>query len=187
MLEKVKIVMKGKVGIVLIGILLLAGYHFLITPSGMKKIGVVQMDKLVYEYQGMKDATEMFSGKITGWSSKSDSIKKKLEDYLYDIKMDSINGDKEKMKIDQQKFMLLRQNYMEYQQTLEQNSQQEDQKMTVGVINQLKEHMNDFAKENGYDLLITNRQMESVGFVEEKYDVTSDLLKFANEHYNGDK
>lgn len=160
-------------------------YHFTFNNNSLRKVGVVDLDKLVYDYKGMKDATKLFSGKMENWSSTSDSIKQVLNQYMNDIKMDSINNDKEKLKKDKAKFLLLRDNYLRYQQNIQQHSQQEDQNMTVGVINQIREHIKNYAKEEGYDMILTNRQIENVGYVKEAAEITEEVLDFANAKYNG--
>lgn len=164
---------------------------WVINPSSLsgdiKKIGIVEMDKLVYEFKGMKEATKIFTSKIDNWTNQSDSLKGKLKDLIYQIKLDSINQDKDKMSRDKQQFLLLQQSYYEYQQNIQQKSQSEDQQMTVGVVNQIKEYMKEYAEKYNYDLILTNTQMQNVGYVIESNDITADLLKFSNERYEGAK
>ncbi|MCE3297054.1 MAG: outer membrane protein (OmpH-like) [Crocinitomicaceae bacterium] len=154
--------------------------------GNMRKIGIVQMEKVVYDFKGMKEATKDFTGKMDSWSAETDSLKKKLEFFLYEIKLDSINGDKAKLEKDKQKFLLLRSSYIELQQKLTQQSQQEDQQMTIGVVNQLKQYMKEYAEENGYDLIISNTQMENVGYVGKSFDITDEVLSYANKKYEGE-
>lgn len=168
---------------IVISFLLIIIFSLSYFDSTKIKIGVVEMEELVYEYKGMKDATKSFSGKVAMWNKETDSLKKKLEFYLYEIKMDSINGDKAKMQKDQQKFLLLRSSFMQLQEKLSNQSKTEDQEMTVGVINQIRQHIKDYSIENGYDLIITNNQMQSVGFSKENLDITKDLLNYCNAKY----
>ncbi len=191
MINKIKKVISGqqfygKIALILSSILLISYLINSLYSKELKKVGIVQMEKLVYEYKGMKEATEDFTGKMNTWTAETDSLKKKLEFYLYEIKMDSINGDKDKLNKDKQKFLLLRGSYIQLQQKLTERSQNEDQQMTVGVVNQLKQFMKDYSEENGYDLIISNTQMENVGYVSEKFDITNEVLKYANLKYEGE-
>lgn len=176
----------GKLAFAISTVLLIFYVSNQFRSNEMHKIGIVQMEKLVYEYKGMKEATKDFTGKMNAWTAETDSLKKKLEFYLYEIKMDSINGDQGKLEKDKQKFLLLRNSYIELQQKLNERSQQEDQQMTVGVVNQIKQYMKDYAEKNGYDLIISNTQMENVGYVKNTYDLTEELLKYANEKFEGE-
>lgn len=150
------------------------------------KIGVIEMEKLVYEFQGMKDATVDYQKKMTNWNNQSDSLEQKLNSLYQEMQMDSINGDREKLKKDQLKFYYLQKSYYEYTQKINEKAKQDDQDMTIGILNQLKGFMADFAQENGYDLIISNTQMQNVGYVVKQNDVTEEMLEFANKKYSGE-
>ena len=164
--------------------IIIVGYSQFIIPS--KKIGIVHMEELVYSYQGMKDATEKYNIKMTAWSEKIDSLENTLKSLYNDIKLDSINGDKNKLIKDQQQFYFLQKSYYEYKQNITQKAQQNDEEMTTGVINQLKEHMKTYAQKEGYDLIISNTQLQNVGYVTEQMDVTKQVLDYANNKYEGE-
>jgi outer membrane protein len=154
--------------------------------GNISKIGVVDMDKLVYEFRGMKEATNNYTNKMTDWTKESDSIENQLRKYVQDIKMDSLNGDKKKLNLDKQRFILLRKTYFEFQQKIQEKSQQEDQKMTSGVINQIKSYMEEYAVKNGFELILTNTQMQSVGYVRSVHDITHDVLIYSNDRFEGE-
>ena len=154
--------------------------------SSSKKIGVIQMEELVYEFDGMKEATEEYTNLLNQWEQESDTLKSQLDQLLYTIKLDSINGDQEKIVADQQKFMLLRQKYIQLQQTIEGKAQQEDQKMTATVMGQLNEYVQKYGKENAFDIIITNTQMQNVGYVKASSDITKEVLEYVNKKYNGE-
>lgn len=149
------------------------------------KIGVVQMDKLVYEFKGMKEATMKYSNKMKQWGSQSDSLERKLEELLNQIKLDSINKDKNKLKQDIQRFVLYKRTFSDYVQNSEIKAQEEDKEMTLGVVNQLNEYIKSYASEKGYDIILTNSQQQSIGYTIEKVDITVLMLDYANKKYEG--
>ena len=176
----------GKVALVFTVFLFINVIYTSFFKSGnIKKIGVVEMDKLVFEFKGMKDATQDFTLNVKEWSAEQEGMETKLNHYLDEMKMDSLNNDTKKLKIDQQKFLILRKNYMEFDKTIKEKSQSKDQEMTVGVINQLKSYMKEFAEENGYDIILTNTQMQSIGYVKSVNDITQDVLAYSNAKYEG--
>jgi len=176
----------GVVGLILALILSVLYVVDKLDNSGSQKFGVVQMDELVYEYQGMTDATKEYTNKMDEWSAQSDSIKSLLQNMLMEIKMDSITNDQTKLLVDQQRFMLMQQQYYQFQQNIQQKSTEEDQQMTIGVVNQLKEHIKLYAEENGYDLIIANTQLQNVGYVNDVTDLTQQVLDYANSKYEGE-
>jgi Skp family chaperone for outer membrane proteins len=143
------------------------------TGSSAKKIGVVQMEKLVYDYKGMKDATEKYTRKMNSWNA---------------IRIDSINKDQQKLNKDIQLFLVFKQSYMENAQNMQANAEKEDKNMTLGVVNQVNEYIKSYAKDKGYDLILCNTdQYQNVGFSKEQLDITKDLLEYANRKYAGEK
>lgn len=177
----------GKISVVISTVCLIFVAYLLFLKSGnIAKIGVVDMDKLVYDFRGMKEATAFYTGKVEDWKHESDSLENELNQLVKEIKLDSLNGNMKKAAVDRQKFMLLRKNYYDFQQKIQEKSQSEDQQMTIGVINQLKAYMKDYATANGFELILTNTQMQSVGYVRSVHDITEDVLKYANEKYEGE-
>lgn len=152
-----------------------------------KKIAVVQLNDLVYGFQGMKDATKKYTDKVNKWNAQADSLEMMLKGLFSEIKLDSINNDRNKLLKDQQIFIYKRQTYFEYKQKIEQAAQEEDKNMTTGVMNQVSEYIKTFAINEGYDLIISNTQAQNVGYVNETMDVTKQLLEYANKKYEGDK
>ena len=99
-------------------------------------------------------------------------------------KLDSINGEREKLIKDQQRFYLLQRSYYEFKQNIDQKFKEDDQKMTVGVINQLKEHIKTYAEKENYNIIISNTQLQNVGYADEAVDVTTELLDYAQDMEN---
>lgn len=170
--------------ILVVGIL----FFLLVDKSVNKnyKVGIIQMEELVYDYQGMKDATEQYNQKMDAWSNQTDSLETQLKNLYNEIRLDSVNGDRTKLIQDQQRFYLLKQSYYEFKQNIDQKAQEKDEKMTVGVINQLKEHIKSYAQKEGYNIIISNTQLQNVGYADEAIDVTEALLQYANIQYQGE-
>ncbi len=180
--------MKYTGNIALVLVMVVSGFMLYQYVDGRnKKMGVVQFQDLVYEYQGMKDATKKYTEKMDKWSGQADTLESNLKKMIEEIKIDSINHDRKKIQKDYQLFVLKRQSFFEYKKKLDQLAADEDKKMTVGVINQINEHIKAFAIKNGFDIIISNTQEQNVGYVNEAIDVTNKVLEFANESYNGNK
>jgi len=150
-----------------------------------EKIGVVQMDKLVYDFKGMKEATEKYSSKLRSWSAESDSLENNLKALLQQIRFDSISMDRERLERDIRTFRLFKRSYAEHIQNSEEKVLKEDKEMTLGVVNQLNEYIKAYAMKEGFAVIFINTQQQSVGYVKEKTDVTLKILAYANNKYDG--
>lgn len=157
------------------------------TGSSNCKTGIVQMDKLVYEFKGMKEATENYAGKMNKWNAQSDSLESRLKFLYGQIRLDSLNKDQAKLDKDIKVFMIFKQSYAEYMHSVQENAGKEDKQMTIGVINQVNEYIKEYAGEKGYDLILCNSQQQSVGYAKEHIDITQKVLEFANNKYEGKK
>ena len=158
-----------------------------IKTSAYPKVGIVQMEEYVYQFEGMKDASKDYLGKVNNWNAQADSMKSRLKDVYREIQMDSLNKDKEKLKTDVQKFNLLMNTYNEYQQKMDDKAKKDDEQMTIGILNQLSGYMKEFAQKEGYDLIISNTEVKNVGYVKDGMDITSHMLDYANSRYNNEK
>jgi len=161
----------------------LAGERF--SGGATKKIGVVQMEKLVYDFKGMKEASRKYELKMNGWGKQSDSLENRLRTLYSEIRLDSLNRDKKKLERDIETFMILKRTYAEQTEKMRENAAEEDKQMTIGVINQINEYMKAYAVEEGYAVILCNSEQQSVGHADEKTDITEKFLEYANKKYEG--
>ncbi len=161
-------------------------FNHLSTPA--KQIGIVRMEKVVYEYEGMKEATKKYENKVGAWKQESDSLEFKLKNVYSELKADSISNNKTKLARDLNLFYLYRNSYIELNKNIDSKIKETDGEMTSSVITQLNAHMSDYAKENNYDLILCNNpQYQAIGFSKNQYDITGKFLEFANKKYNDTK
>jgi Skp family chaperone for outer membrane proteins len=181
--------MKNTGNIALIICLALSVYLFTDKMMGAKskKIGVIQMDKLVYDFKGMKEATDKYSSRLKGWNQESDSLESRLKELYNQIRVDSANKDHMKLDQDIKVFMIFKQSYMEHMQTLQANAEKEDKQMTIGVVNQVNEYIKSYAKAEAYDVVLCNTQEQSVAYAKDRVDITQQVLEYANKQYEGVK
>lgn len=158
-----------------------------LTNSTAKKIGVVQMEKLVYDFKGMKEATEHYKNKLEQWKLQSDSMETKLKELYSQIRMDSLSRDQARLNKDINTFMIFKQAYADYVQATQERADRDDKQMTMGVINQVNEYMKLYAEKHGYDVIFCNSTQQSIGYAKDALDVTKDVLEFSNKQYEGVK
>lgn len=171
---------------IFLNIIVLGIFLFSYFSGPAKKIGIVRMEKVVYEYDGMKEATKAYEKKVGQWKKDSDSLATILRTLYSEMKSDSVTGNTVKLNQDLRLFYLYRNSYVELNHAIEQKTQETDTEMTSSVITQLNAHMIDYAKENGYDLILCNNpQYQAIGFSKDNYDISGAFLEYANKRYNG--
>lgn len=156
-----------------------------LTNPAAHKIGIVQMEKLVYDFKGMKEATRSYALKTERWNTENDSLENKLKQLYQQLRIDSLQKNTAALKKDVQLFIAFKRSYTEYAQQLQETAAKEDKQMTLGVINQVNDYMQRYAKQYNYDVILCNSDQQSVGYAKEHIDITGQVLDFANRQYEG--
>lgn len=155
------------------------------TYSNSPKIAFVDFKRLVTEYKGMKDATRDYESKMKDWNKISDSISDEVKIALSDYYADSAVMSSDEIRASESKIIRLRNKYVEYAQGLDAAAVEEDQKMTVEVVNQVLRFVEKYGDENAYDGIIGRNEGNDVLYKSVDFDITDELLKELNLNYNG--
>ncbi len=168
--------------------LLVIGYLVYDKTSGqnLKRVGYVDMDKLVSDYKGTKEATQRYEKKVKTWTQESDSLKQEVMRVYEQLRLDSLANNTTGIKTNVKRFMYLRERYMKYAQDLEAKAGEADNSMTSAVITQINEHIKTYAEQNGFDVVLCNTtQSYNVGYAKARINITTEVLTFANIAYEG--
>lgn len=74
---------------------------------------------------------------------------------------------------------------MDYQQALNTQAQQEDQKMTGDVLTQINAYLKKYGKEKGYKIVMAATEYGNIAYADEALDITADVLVGLNKEYAG--
>ena len=152
----------------------------LVSCTQPNQIGYVNMEKVVYSYDGMKEAhvkyqnlEEEFKGVRTPIQLRIDSLR---------VVKSSATTKQAYDAIAKQEYVLAR----HLQQIVDQQSQElqeQDGELTGAVMNQVHGYTKEFAKEKGYDFILGQKE-DNVLFGKEEADVTEALIEYLNKKYN---
>lgn len=179
--------MNKTLGILIVLInLALAGYLFLgKSNSENLNIAFVRSQDLVYQYKGMIEAQSKFDLQKQQWQSNIDTLK--LD---YQRSLNNFQASFETLTEDDKanKQVLLEQQYnnvFQYVEGINQKMKQEEETILQGVLNQVNAYAQEYAKENGYDLILGTTMSGSILYGTDAIDITKPLLEKLNLHYNG--
>ncbi len=167
--------------VTLLNLALLVGQQFQLKEHA--RIGIIQMEEVVYNFAGMKAATLEYTQRLETWQAQADTLEKRMTVLLADIHRDSIAGDRKAAQQKKRQLANIRQSYAGYARNINERAAQDDQNLTAGVLNQLNTYVKSFAQEKGYDLILANTQLENIVYAGETEDVTEELLAYANQKY----
>jgi Skp family chaperone for outer membrane proteins len=157
----------------------------LVRSGGRPTIGFVRSSELVYGYHGMKEAQKLFEAKKMKWQADLDTMKSDYRRALnsYDSEYSSLSP-KEREKREEQ---LQRQEagLREYSQNLGGKAQEDDQKMTQGILNQINAAARAYGEEQGLDLIVATTESGNILYGDKGIDITSALLERLNRDFYG--
>ncbi len=146
-------------------------------------IAFVRSQDLVYGYDGMKEAHEKFKANTNQLQANLDTLK---ADYQRTV--DNYNAEEWSEEEKQKQQTLLQkqeQNIRQYAKAIEQRMQEEDEKITQAVLNQINSFIEEYGKEKGYTLILGTTVSGNILYGNEAEDITDDLLKALNKNYAG--
>ena len=179
--KKIQLLTTVVSGLAMIGVITL----LIIQLSAPKKIAYIQTDELLAEYKGMIEAKQNYEVKAVSWQSNIDTLGKELENMVKEYEEArgsmSISERQQEEKELQQKQKQLN----DYRKSIAQQAQQEDAKLTEGVLNQVNTYIKDYGKENGYKMIFGANGSGTIVYGTDAIDVTDVILKGLNREYNG--
>jgi len=162
-------------------IMLFALTVFFISCNTPSKIGYVDMDKVLKEYDGFKKAEEQMKTRstklATDFQQANMQFQKKVQDYQQKrSKMSSKEASDLEQHLMQEQQMIQQQ-----QQMIQQQFQQEGSQFIEKINEEIKTYIDEFAGKKGYDFILgTSNQTQSVLYGNEKSDLTQQIIDGLN-------
>ena len=146
---------------------------------------LAKTDKLLSEYKGMVDAKAAFQVKANQWQANIDTLKSDL-----DRAIKSYEGEKSKLsqgvRAEREKALGLQQQQLaQYNQSISKQAEEEDNKLTAGVVTQVNAYLEEYGKTEGYKIIFGANGSGNIIYGEDAINITSDVLEGLNQEYDG--
>lgn len=169
------------IAIVISGIALYKAMHPL-------KIAYIRSAELIYSYDGMKESQKLFQTKKESGQANVDTLRIELERafsaYTKDVSSLSAKDKKERQELLQHQ----EQNYLQYAQAMKEKEKKDENEMTQAVLNQVNSFTEQYAKANGFDIVLGTTNSGNLLYANESMDITKVVLEALNASYrNGSK
>lgn len=154
--------------------------------TGEKKIAYVRSTELVYGYLGMKEAGSKFQEKTQMWQANVDTLQRDYQSTLSAFTSEAARlSEKERMEREQY-LAQQQQSLMQYTQAINSKMQEEDKKMTEGVLNQVNSFVEQYGKDHGYEIILGTTLSGSLLYGDNAIDITDEVLAALNKTYQGE-
>ncbi|HSZ71426.1 MAG TPA: OmpH family outer membrane protein [Cytophagaceae bacterium] len=167
------------VGVVVLSVLISFGVSRWLTP----KVVYVRVAEVVNKYEGMLEAKNSYKQKMANWQANVDTLELDYQKMVSKYQLESASMSAGQKKEREESLRTQRQNVQNYITTLEKKAQEEDEKMTKAVINQINASIEEYAKSKGYDYVLGTTNEGNILYGVKSNDITDETLVYLNNQY----
>ncbi|MBD3421488.1 MAG: hypothetical protein GF398_15325 [Chitinivibrionales bacterium] len=149
---------------------------------GALKIGFINSQKILKDYEGVKTAQQKFEKEAAKWEQEAAAMQKELKDLKNQLEKQSLLLSNERKKELQDKFQ---QKYLDYQEFLQNklgkggDAIKKNEELTKPIIEKINKVLDKIGKEERYDYIFDAAQ-GGIVFAKKGYDLTERVLKELN-------
>ena len=175
--------MKNGISTIVILLVLAVGYLFYTQNSKKEDVVYIDVNVLMADYEGMKDAKKEFEEKSKVWQANVDSL---IVEFQNELKLYEKERSKMTKKENELKQELLRNKQQQvgnYQQAIQRQSEEEDAKLSGEVVNEVNAYIKEYGEAHRYKIIIGANSSGNVLYAQEGVDITQEVLKGLNKAY----
>lgn len=145
----------------------------------------VDVNKLLDGYERTKVEREAFNKKTTTLKANVDSLVTQWQDQLKTYEKERSSMSKKEKELQQELLANKQQQLNNYQQAIQRQIQEEDQKMTQTVINDINDYIKAYGKKEGHKIIFGASGSGNIMYADEGTDLTEEILEGLNKAYEG--
>ncbi|NER12985.1 OmpH family outer membrane protein [Leptobacterium flavescens] len=145
----------------------------------------VDVNKLLEGYDRTKVEQEAFNKKATTLKANVDSLIVDWQNQLKKYEKERASMSKKEKELQQELLNGKQQQINNYQQAVQRQIQEEDQKMTQTVINDINDYVKEYGKNNGFKIIFGAGGNGNIMYAHEASDLTREVLEGLNKSYQG--
>jgi outer membrane protein len=174
-----------KYRIVIFNSLLVAVVAFLLFRSFKKEDSLVYIDtpKLMSKYEGAIQAQKILDQNSMLWKANMDTLQSELQSALAKFEKERVTMSAREIKLSEELLKTKQQQFMQYQQALEQKAQQESGKIREKIISEVNSYLKEFGESHSYKFILGATANGSLVYANQAYDVTDDVINGLNQKY----
>ncbi len=141
---------------------------------------------LLNQYQGMIDAKQEYQVNTEQWKANVDTLGMELERAIKKYEEDRATLSNKEKKLTEELLTKQQQEFIQYQKAIQGKMNEEDEKLTTGVLNQVNAYIKEFGKDHNYSMILGTTTGGNILYADDAYDVTQEVLDGLNKQYSGE-
>ena len=170
--------------IAILALIASVGSFFLLRSSN--ELVYVDVNKLLEGYKRTSVERDAFTKKTKVLKANVDSLVTNWQNELKRYEKERASMSAKEIELKQELLGNKQQQLNNYQQAIQKQIQEEDQKMTQTVINDINACVKDYGKKNGYRIVFGAGGAGNIMYADEAADLTQNVLEGLNAQYAGD-
>lgn len=164
---------------------LIASLASLFISQSKSELVYVDVNKLLQSYDRTKVDREAFNKKTAVMRSNVDSLMTDWQDELKSYEKERTSMTKKELALKQELLQNKQQQINNYQQAVQKQIQEEDQKMTQTVVNDINAYVKEYGKNHGHRIIFGAQGNGNIMYAKEGIDLTDKILEGLNKQYHG--
>ncbi len=156
---------------------------FYLKPSS--NLVYVDVNKLLEGYDRTQVERSAFEEKAKGMQANVDSLIANWQEELKTYEKERSSMTKKEIELKQELLANKQEQIGSYQQAIQKQIQEEDQKATQTVINDINDYVKEFGKNNNYRIIFGASGAGNIMYADEASDLTEEVLEGLNKEYQG--
>lgn len=149
------------------------------------KVVYVDSVQLLNQYEGMINARKLFQQKTEGWKANIDTLTNEVKTAIMDYEKSSSSMSAKERQLSQELIRTKQNQLAQYQQAMNSQAQQEDQKMTSDVVVQVNAYLKKYGESKGYTIIFAATEYGNIAYADDDLNVTQEVLAGLNKEYKG--
>lgn len=145
----------------------------------------VDVNKLIDGYQRTKVEKTKFEEKAKTLQANVDSLIGNWQDELKIYEKERSSMTSKELELKQELLGNKQQQISNYQQAIQKQIQEEDQKATQTVVNDINDFVKEFGKKNNYKIIFGAGGSGNIMYADDGADLTEEVLEGLNKEYQG--
>lgn len=152
--------------------------------AGDMKVAFVYTDSVINKYEFFKKKSEEITEKGKKFDADLQSRARGFEQEVATFQQTGGNMTQNQIRAKQDELVQKEQNLMTYRNNLMQELSVDEQKLLNDVYEQVQTYMQEYAKENGIDIIMSYTRGGAMWYATEAIDVTQSVIEGLNKKYN---
>lgn len=153
--------------------------------SPKEELVYVDINKLLNGYERTADVKKNFDARTAKLKSNVDSLQAGWRKELQDYEKERNAMTEKEVELNKEILANKQQQVNNYQRAIRKQIQEEDQKITQTVINDINEFVKEYGEEHGYRIILGATGGGNIMYADNSTDLTEKVLKALNEDFGG--